>query len=371
MVGLRQRDDWNIPGFDTEFFVFLRDPPDEFAFLAKAFGFGALMFHGIRWSIEVAEILLLATAVFAVADLADLLRSQFFLFAAFFSASHEATERFDFTDNGGEVELVNLPSNLVGVFVSNRRFAEIGFAVEPSDVDVPGVMFDEMASVIGSAVFFEQGSAGVISPGTVGGKGVELFVVVSEEFVFPNFFVKNGVIDQVIVMTTSGSETGCRSERIQLIRDRSPGFVKGGEYRATDIGRMSGGNDGVLHRDHAPDRDVGGGRTGGAGIGHDCSTGDHGIAQNLGHLFTNPAQVFLFIPGDGLNGFAEGAGSFPPGESGRGIAKLPSEDFEKVFPMDDAPGLQFGDHGKHVVDLRPGAIAGLEEVFGIHDLGRK
>ena len=42
-----------------------------------------------------------------------------------------------------------------------------------------------------------------------------------------------------------------------------------------------------------------------------------------------------------------------------------------VFPVNKALGLQIGDHGEHVVDLRPGAIAGLEEVFGIHEFGRK
>ena len=46
-----------------------------------------------------------------------------------------------------------------GIFIGDGGFAEVGFAVEPANVDVLGVMLDEVAAVIGSAMLFHEGGA--------------------------------------------------------------------------------------------------------------------------------------------------------------------------------------------------------------------
>ena len=135
----------------------------------------------LGFGVEIAEILFDAAAFFAVTDLADLFGGEFFFVAALFAAGHDGAEGFDFGDDGGEVELFDLGADFVGVFVGDGGFAEVWFAVEPTDVDVAGVVFDKVAAMIGSAMLPHEGGAGEVAAGAVGGEGVEFFVVVSED----------------------------------------------------------------------------------------------------------------------------------------------------------------------------------------------
>ena len=100
------------------------------------------------------EVLFDAAAFGAVADLADLFWGEVFVFAAFVASGHDAAEGFDFGDDGGEVEFADLGFDLVGVFVGDGGFAEVGFSVEPTEIDVAGVMGDEVAALVGAAVLF-------------------------------------------------------------------------------------------------------------------------------------------------------------------------------------------------------------------------
>lgn len=128
-----------------------------------------------------AEVLFFAAAVFSVGHLADLFWGEFFLVAAFFAAGHDGAEGFDFGDNGGEVEFFDLSFDGLGVFVGERGFAEVGFSVEPAEVDVSRLVLDEVAAVVGSAMLSEEGGAGEVAASAVGGEGVELRVIVSED----------------------------------------------------------------------------------------------------------------------------------------------------------------------------------------------
>jgi len=178
-------------------------------------------------------------------------------------------------------------------------------------------------------------------------------------------------VDEVIVMSPAGAEAGGGGESVEFFRDGSTSFVEGGEHRAADISGMGGGDEGVFHRDDPADGDVGRGGAGGAGIGHEGSAADDGGAEELGHFCADFAEVDFFLFRLGENGLGAGGGLFSHGEEGRGRAELAFEKLEDVFAADDATGLQVGDHGEHVVDLRSGAVAGFDEVFGIHDAGRK
>lgn len=131
--------------------------------------------------VETGKILFDAAAFGAVADLADLFGGEFFVFAAFVAAGHDAAEGFDFGDDGCEVEFADLGFDLVGVFIGDGSFAEVGFCVEPTDVDVAGVMGDEVAALICSAVLFFEGGAGDVSSGAVRGEGEEFLLIISED----------------------------------------------------------------------------------------------------------------------------------------------------------------------------------------------
>ncbi len=67
-------------------------------------------------------------------------------------ARHDASEGLDFSDDIGEAEVVDLRADFFGVFVSDGRFAEIGFSIEPAHINVAGVVFDEILSMIGGRV---------------------------------------------------------------------------------------------------------------------------------------------------------------------------------------------------------------------------
>ena len=114
-------------------------------------------------------------------NLADLFWGEFFFVAAFFAASHDGAEGFDFGDDGGEVELFDLGFDGFGVFVGEGGFGEVGLSVEPAEVDVFGVVFDKVAAVVGTAVLFEEFGTGEVSASAVGGERVEFLVVVSED----------------------------------------------------------------------------------------------------------------------------------------------------------------------------------------------
>ena len=43
--------------------------------------------------------------------------------------------------------------NGIGVLVGKGCFGEVGITIKPTDIDVFGVMFDEVTSMIGSPVF--------------------------------------------------------------------------------------------------------------------------------------------------------------------------------------------------------------------------
>lgn len=131
-----------------------------------------------------AEVLFFAAAVFSVRHLADLFWGEFFFVffaSAFFAAGHDGAEGFDFGDDGGEVEFFDLGFDGFGVFVGEWGFAEVGFSVEPAKVDVSGLVFDEVAAVVGSAMLSHEGGAGEVAAGAVGREGVEFWVVVSED----------------------------------------------------------------------------------------------------------------------------------------------------------------------------------------------
>lgn len=122
-----------------------------------------------------------AAAFFTVADLADLFWGEFFFVAAFFATGHDGAEGLDFGDDGGEVELLDLGTDLFGVLIGDGSFAEIGFAIEPTDIDVAGVMLDEVAPVIGTTMLAHEGGAGEVAASAVGREGMEFFVVFSED----------------------------------------------------------------------------------------------------------------------------------------------------------------------------------------------
>lgn len=130
--------------------------------------------------VEVVEVLLHAAAFFAVTDLADLFGREFFFVAAFFATGHDGAEGLDFSDDGGEIEFLNLRFDGLGILVGDGRFGEIGFSVKPANIDVFGVMFDEVAAVVGSAMLFQERGSGKIATGPVGGEGVEVGVVIAE-----------------------------------------------------------------------------------------------------------------------------------------------------------------------------------------------
>lgn len=192
-----------------------------------------------------------------------------------------------------------------------------------------------------------------------------------EETVFPDVFVEDGVIDEVVVMSPTGAESCGGCEGIELGGDGSTRFVEGGEHGAADIGGVRGGNDGVFHGNDPADGDVGGGWTSGAGIGHDGASADDGGAEELGHFSADFGEVCFFFLGFSADGFGARGGFLAHFELGRGISEFAFEELEDVFTTDDATGLQVGDHGDHVVDLRSGPVAGFDEVFGIHEAGRK
>ena len=90
-------------------------------------------------------------------ELADLFWGElFFVFfaSAFFASGHDGAEGGDFGDDGGEVEFFDLGFDGGGVFVGDGGFAEVGFSVEPAEVDVSGLVLDEVAAVVGSAMLF-------------------------------------------------------------------------------------------------------------------------------------------------------------------------------------------------------------------------
>ena len=126
------------------------------------------------------EVLFFAAAVFAMGHLSDLFWGKVFFVASFFAARHDGAEGGDFRDDGGEVELLDLFFDRFRIFVSKRSFGEVWFSVKPSKVDVSSLMFDEVTTVIGSAMLFEQGRAGEVSACSMRGKGVELWVVISK-----------------------------------------------------------------------------------------------------------------------------------------------------------------------------------------------
>ena len=95
-------------------------------------------------------------------------------------SGHDASEGLDFSDDVGEAEVFDLLANLISVFVSDGRFAKIGFPVKPADVDVAGVMLDKVLAVISGGVLFSQGSAGEVSARTMRSEGEEFFVVFPE-----------------------------------------------------------------------------------------------------------------------------------------------------------------------------------------------
>ena len=192
-----------------------------------------------------------------------------------------------------------------------------------------------------------------------------------EGFVFPDVFVEDGVVDKVIIMSATGAESGGGGEGVKLVGDFGARLVEGGEHGAADIGGVRGGNDGIVDGNDPADGDVGGGGSGGAGIGHDGTAPDHGGAQKLGHFLADFGEVRFFFLGFGTNGLAKGEGLLAHFETRRRVAEFAFEELEKVFSAHDATGLQGGDHVEHVVDLRSGLVAGFDEIFGIHDAGRK
>ena len=131
--------------------------------------------------VETGEVLVDAAAFGAVADLADLFGSEFFFVPAFVATSHDAAEGFDFGDDGCEVEFADLGFDLVGVFVGDGGFAEVGFSVEPTEIDVAGVMGDEVAALVGAAVLFFEGGAGEVSSGAVRGEGEKFLLIISKD----------------------------------------------------------------------------------------------------------------------------------------------------------------------------------------------
>ncbi len=114
-------------------------------------------------------------------DLAFLFRGEL-LFGTFpgrdfCMPGHDTTEGLDFSDDVSELEILDLLADFIGVFVGDGSFAQIGLSVEPTDLDVAGMMIDEVLPVVGGGMeSFERG-AGEVATGTVGREGEELFVV--------------------------------------------------------------------------------------------------------------------------------------------------------------------------------------------------
>ena len=179
------------------------------------------------------------------------------------------------------------------------------------------------------------------------------------------------MIYEIIVMSPAGAEAGGGGEGIEFGRDGSTRFIKGSEHGAADISGVRGWNDGIVHRDDPADGDIGRGGSGGAGIGHDAAALDDGGAEEFGHFGTDFGEVGFFFLGLGRNGFGAGGGLLTHDELGWGWSEFTFEELEDVFSIDDATGVEIGDCGEHVIDLRSGAVAGFEEVFGVHEAGRK
>ena len=150
----------------------------EFVLPEGAAWLGAMESHDL---IKIPKVLVGAAAFFAVLDLADLFGGEFVFVGSFELSGHEGAEGFDFGGDGGEVELVDLFFDLFGVFVGDGDFAEVGSAGEPTGIDVSGVVFDEVPSLVGAAELSSESGAGEVAPGAVGGEGEEFFVVFTED----------------------------------------------------------------------------------------------------------------------------------------------------------------------------------------------
>ena len=84
-------------------------------------------------------------------------------------ASHDAAQRFDFSDDVGQAKMFDLFADLGSGFVSYRTFGEIGFAVKPTDVETLGgfsnctVYFIGIEVAVGFTEVFERGGAALIA----------------------------------------------------------------------------------------------------------------------------------------------------------------------------------------------------------------
>lgn len=160
-----------------------------------------------------------------------------------------------------------------------------------------------------------------------------------EERVFPDVFVEDGVVDEVIVVSPAGAEAGGGGQGIEFGGDASTRFVEGGEHGAADIGGVGGGDDGILDGDDPADGGVGGGGTSWAGVGHDGAAADDGGAEELGHFGSDFGEVGFFFFGFSANRFGAGGGLLAHFELGRGISEFAFEELEDIFSANDATGL--------------------------------
>jgi hypothetical protein len=80
---------------------------------------------------------------------------------------------------------------------------------------------------------------------------------------------------------------------------------EGREHRATDIGRVGSGDDGIFHLDAAADGDRGRGRTRRTGVGHEHAAAHHRDVQQLRHPATGEGEIGGFERGVRLDGFGK------------------------------------------------------------------
>ena len=177
-------------------------------------------------------------------------------------------------------------------------------------------------------------------------------------------------MDQIVVMSSSGAKAGGGGQGVKLCFNRRTWLIEGGEHGAADISGVSGWDDGIFYRDHSSNWDVSTGWSSWAGIRHEGSTTDDGGAEKFCHFGADLREVFFFFFALSVNCFGVRCGLFTHCEEGRRVSEFSFEEFENVFPANDATGVEISDHGEHVINLWSGTVAGFDKVFCIH-MGRE